>query len=506
MGREYVWLSQRYDPAASGGSVLGRLAQEARREAAPVALVLAIPLVLLIAAAASLSPEAALLTVGVLLLLALLAVGPVWSLLPLTLAAIVASELARLALGAGGATEEETGFLGHGRLVLLMSAVATVRLLLSGRRLSIPASVVVAAVSYLGWMAFATLVAAANPSATGAVYADLQRNVGYASASLIALVATPPGARAEAARGLAWTGLAIAAMSAVYWGWAEGLYRLPSLLARAFEVAWGETSLGVAPRSAFPFAGVHPNLAATLFVMLAGLSAPFLARGRGRDRALLVALLSLTTAAVLSTQSRAGLAMLGVLGGGLVLGTRSRASGSMRAVIVLAVLAAGAVAFIGYERLPENRSLADTTTLESREAIWAEAWRDVVASPIVGHGLSYSSGSRYGPAGQSVHSDYLGHLVDGGVLGAGALLGFLGVIARLGWRASRRGGVDGALGEGVLLMLAVLATSMLVNAPLSTPIPSALLWLAMGIGASLEAEPYARSVGAPGLRSEGDSR
>ena len=472
--------------------MLGRLAQDARRDAAPVAIALAVPLILLVAVLVAASAGAALLATAVLLLLALLAFGPVSLLLPLTLAAIVAAELARAALGAGGASGDETSFLGHGRLVLLMSGVAIVRLLLSLRRPSIPTSVVVAALAYLGWMAFATLVAVANGSANDAVYADLQRHVGYASAGVIALVATSTPARARAMQGVASAALAISAASVVCWGWAEGRYALPSLVAAAFEVAQAQSQVGGAPRSAFPFAGVHPNLAATVFVMLAAWSAPLLVRGSTRDRVLLFALLLLTTAAVLSTQSRAGLAMLGVLGVGLVLGTTRGSSRSMRAAVVIAVVVAGAVAVVGYERLPENRSLADTTTLESREAIWAEAWRDVLASPLIGHGLSYSSGSRYGPTGQSVHSEYLGHLVDGGVLGAGALAAFLGVLARLGWRASKRRGVDGALGEGVLLMLAVLATSMLVNAPLSTPIPSALLWLAMGVVASLEAEPASR--------------
>jgi O-antigen ligase len=235
---------------------------------------------------------------------------------------------------------------------------------------------------------------------------------------------------------------------------------------------------------------VHPNLAATIFVMLAGLSAPSLTRsGRFRDHALLAALLVLTTVAVLSTQSRAGLAMLGVLGGGLLLVSLGGAAHSMRIAVATAVVVAGAVGLAGYERLPENRLLSDTTTLDSRQGIWAEAWDDFLESPLVGHGYDYSSGSRYGPTGQSVHSDYLGKLVDGGALGLAVLLAVLATVARLGWRASRRGGADSALGEGTLLLLAVLATSMLVNAPLATPIPSALLWLALGVGASLEAEP-----------------
>jgi O-antigen ligase len=182
--------------------------------------------------------------------------------------------------------------------------------------------------------------------------------------------------------------------------------------------------------------------------------------------------------------------MLGVLGVGLIMATIRTTGSSTRRGVLLAVVAAALLAFVGYERLPENRALADTTTLESRQAIWGEAWGDIVASPLVGRGLSYSSNAQYGPAGQSVHSDYLGHLVDGGMLGAGALSALFLVLVRAGWRASRRAGIDGSLGDGVLLMLAILATSMLVNAPLSTPIPSAMLWLALGVVASLEADPF----------------
>jgi len=477
------------DLASSGVHVLGRLARESRREAAPTALVLVLPLVLLIAGMVSLSSDVALLALAVLLILGVVALGSVWVLLPLTLAAIVASELARAALGAGGATGDETSFLGHGRLVLIMSAVACGRLLVGGRQLSVPASVVAVSLGYIGWMAFATLVAAGNGNADAAVYAELQRHVAYASASLIAIVATPPDARYEAAMGLAWTALAITAMATVYWGWAEGLYPVPSFAARIFEMARTESALGAVPRSAFPFAGVHPNLAATVFVMLAALSAPRLAIGGARERALLLVVLLLTTSAVLSTQSRAGLAMLGILGGGLTLGTLRRSSSPIRVAVVAAVMAAGVLAFVGYERLPESRSLSDTTTLDSRQVIWAEAWTDFRGAPLIGHGLHYSSVGRYGPTSESVHSDYLGHLVDGGLVGGVALTALLCAAGWLGLRGGNRGGADGALGEGIVLLLAVLGTSMLVNAPLATPIPSALLWLALGIAASLETEP-----------------
>jgi hypothetical protein len=47
---------------------------------------------------------------------------------------------------------------------------------------------------------------------------------------------------------------------------------------------------------------------------------------------------------------------------------------------------------------------------------------------------------------------------------------------------------------------------MLVNAPLSTPIPSAMLWLAMGMTASLEAEPLPSSAPVADLRSGSESR
>jgi len=223
--------------------------------------------------------------------------------------------------------------------------------------------------------------------------------------------------------------------------------------------------------------------------MLAGLAAPSLVSSeQRRDRVLLGALLVLTVGAVLSTQSRAGLAMLGVLGAGLALliGVRGRRGGRVASLALIAL--AAVVLFVGSARLPEGRTLQDTSNLEARQQIWSEAWHDFTASPLVGHGLGYSSGARYGEGMLSVHNEFLGHLVDGGLIGGVALTVLFAAVLQVAVRTASRSGPSRALGEGVVLSLAMLATSMLVNAPLATPLPTALLWIALGICASIGAD------------------
>jgi len=441
---------------------------------------------------------------GALVLLALLGAGailflaaaPLWVFAPLALLATVLSDVARVELG----DAPQAALLGQGRLIALLGGVVLLRVVLMRERLLFPKAVIIPVVIYAASLVLSALVAGVSGRLD---LSDLIRSASYMLAFPIGyVVASRPHYRLIAMRVVAVLVVFGGAVGLLYWMWtvgvqqggaAMGIDRLPQGLLAFFErIRVDSAAIGLDPlRSRMPWVDHHPNRVAVIFVLLGAMTIPSLLHSRYRGDAVLgVLTTAAVTAGVLATQSRTGLIVLAVALAVYWIGwiLRARLAGQLFGI-------AAAVAFIPMfmvmvtNLLPDARPLArDAENLQSREAIWGDALSQFVEAPILGQGLNYAGGGEF-VFGLSAHNEYLGKLVDGGLVGLLAFLVLLGAFLYVAWAISRRSGADGWIGLGALMYLAVLLVSMVVATTWRTSAPVIISWLYLGMLTAIYVRP-----------------
>jgi O-antigen ligase len=211
---------------------------------------------------------------------------------------------------------------------------------------------------------------------------------------------------------------------------------------------------------------------------------PLIESSRHNDRILAIVLLATTAGGVISTQSRT--ALLALAAGTVVYIVLTRGiPRRTRMLVIGAVAIVGIGAWTVYGLLPDNRSFGDARTLESRQEIWTDAFTVFAQSPLLGNGFQVSTFGRFGAGngnGQSVHNEYLGRLVDGGLVGFGLWLWVVGTFTIIAWGLWRSHGPRSAEGTSLLAFLCVLGLTMLTNAPWSSGSTPIFIWLFLGMG------------------------
>jgi O-antigen ligase len=305
---------------------------------------------------------------------------------------------------------------------------------------------------------------------------------------IVASAARAPTHRLSIYRSIAFAGILIYGSSVVYWLYAKSILNvggLSPLFAGVHHVSTFQND-----RSIFPFAQDSPNHGAIAFVMIGVFVLPALvASGRRRDKRLAAVVLAAMIAGVLTTQSRTGLVALGAAAVAYVI-LASGGHVSKRLVLGALVILAG-IFFISPLLLPSDRQLSlHTGTLQSRVDIWQQAWHAFGKAPVIGHGYNYSSGDvfveRAAPGAsivslkQSVHSELLGQLVDGGIIGFSLFVAFLGGLAAIARRAMKSvATLPDAL--GFACALAAACAGMIDNAVTKSAVCITLLWLFVGL-------------------------
>jgi len=442
-----------------------------------------------------------------------LAAAPLWVFVPLIILATVVSDLARVEFG--GATQ--VGLLGQGRLIALIGAVVLLRVVLMRERFLLPRSVVLPVAIYAASLVLSALVAGASGRLD---LAELIRSASYMLAFPVGyVVASRPHYRMPALRVAAVLIVVGGVTGFLYWMWtiggtqggaAAGVDRLPQGILAFFERLRADSAvIGLDPlRSRLPWVDHHPNRVAVIFVLLGSMTVPSLLHSGHRADAILgVATIAAVTAGVLATQSRTGLIVLGVAVAVYWVGwiVRARPAGQLLGVAA-AVAVVPLFMVMAATMLPETRPLAlDTENLQSREAIWGDALSHFVEAPILGQGLNYAGGAEF-IYGLSVHNEYLGKLVDGGLVGLLAFVVLLGAFLHVAWSISRRDGEDRWMGLGALMFLTVLLVSMVVATTWRTAAPVIISWLYFGMLTAIYVQPGIEPANyRPGSQTQRDS-
>jgi O-antigen ligase len=325
---------------------------------------------------------------------------------------------------------------------------------------------------------------------------ELLRQMSYALAFIVGALSAQASPAAVTSRlplrSTAWATLGAALLCILYWAFTNGvLPQLPLVSSLLSDVRDQSVYLG---RSIFPFTEDSPNLGAFVFVALGAFTGPALVlQGAKRDRWLGYFTVLTCMAAVLTTQSRTGLVAAGAAGL-TVLALLPAAHGRRRrAIFGAAVLIIGVAAV--YQSFPSNRNFSQgSATVQNREQVWRQAVGKIEESPVIGQGYHFSVRDPFvqdvaDPAlgaatvrRNSVHSDYLGALVDGGMVALVVLVTLLaaaGVAAfQLRFRTAGRGTPAGV---GLAGMLAGLTVAMAFNAMLESAAVAIVVWLCCGI-------------------------
>ncbi len=433
--------------------------------------------------------------------------APAWILVIVVVAILAGAEVARSELIAAGVAESTAGLLGLGRVSLVLALLTVARIVLRREVPRIPTGVAIALCVYVLSLLIQAQVSMVRGTALP-LLADLQREIAFMSTFLIGLIAVQSSShRVRLYRGFAIVALLCSVGSTLYWSWASGWIAVPPGLATIFEHAQARVAeQGVAAtRAQFPFVFMHPNLAGFVFVSMGVFAIPpLLDTGRRSDRMLALVLLAATAAGVLSTQSRT--ALIALAGGTVVYLVLTRGIAmSARVLMVGAILIVGFVVWTVYSLLPDSRALTNVRTLESRGEIWRDAFELFAEAPLLGNGFLVSTLGVFGGSGgrgQSVHNEYLGRLVDGGLIGFALWLFVLGTFAVIALSLWRSHGSRSAEGTSLIAFLVVLGLTMLTNAPWSSGTTPIFIWLFLGIGTgSFIAETADRSTAQSGQRA-----
>jgi hypothetical protein len=388
----------------------------------------------------------------------------------------------------GGLPVEGTPLGGQVRLLLCLVFVALIRS--RTVRIRPVGPIRIAVLAYLALVLFEVVVSLIEGRIYGGIWADLYRQLGYMSAFIIgSLAARDAIARGDGLKLFRWLAVSagtVMSTALVYWLWSRSDLTVPHALGRVFQDARANYPYG--DRVSFPFLDDSPNLAAVAFVVLAAAAGAILLYSTTRrDRRIAITVFAFAAGATLVTGSRTGFVAL-IAAAVPILFALPRQRRRGHAVIALAM--AATIASLGYQSFPTTRALsAHDDTFVARRAIWSQAWSVVREHPLIGNGYHYSANdpfvepaSAYGSAVSrpaSVHNEYLGVLVDGGLVGAFAFSAVLFALARA-TRALRRVG-DASLAMSATSTLVAFAVSMLAGATLASAVLAMLFWLFLGI-------------------------
>jgi O-antigen ligase len=381
-----------------------------------------------------------------------------------------------------------TPLSGQARLLVVLLLVAAARVVLE--RTSLPSAAPLATISaiWIGLPCFTAMIAHIRGNAFDGLESDLIRQIAYVGAGWIGFVAGASARDSERVtatyRALAKIAVGVAGACIAYWSWT--VFGFPSFGSVFTDVR--AVTVYDPTRSVFPFTQDSPNLAAIAFVLVGVFVVPPLASGARSDRRLALLTGLATVIAVMATQSRTGMLCLVAAAAPLVV-TLPRVS-RRRALAALACL--GVVGVFAYSLLPADRQLSPgASTFLVRQDIWRQALAKIDAAIVVGQGYGYSAQANFievvpsGPYSsskivyQSVHSDFLGALVDGGLVGATALLALLICFMRVAL-AARRDSVNAQAGVGLLCALFALVVGMTASSVFQSAVNAILIWLMVG--------------------------
>jgi hypothetical protein len=402
-----------------------------------------------------------------------------------------------LVLGRANGHFSGVPLLGQSTLVAVVAFVCIFRATSQRLTLAFPGAVSGAIALYAATLVFETFVAILQGNTYGGMMSDLLRQLALPLAFVVGFIAGQAAKTGrewiEVMRGIAWVGVAASLLSILYWLWTVGAFH-PPLVSGLFGLSQQAGSYSH-DRSVFPFAEDGPDLLPIILLGFAAFAAPPLLLTRERRNTRLASLLILVAlVGALTTQSRTGL--VAVITGPIpfvALMPRTRARQTV--LIGLAVLLGGT--YFGYHKLfPTGRSLSlQTQTFHYRQEIWHQAYQKFSEKPVLGEGYHYSVVGHFlvqtpdVAAGQatfryfSVHNDFLGALVDGGIVGALVLLALLLSFLRLGIVLIRTGAARPG-GIGLLCFLAVLLPGMLATAILQSSAITMLTFTFVGLAAS----------------------
>jgi len=383
-----------------------------------------------------------------------------------------------------------TPFSGQARLLSLLALLALIRCVFERPPVRLHGAAAVAIGVFVSWTLFAVLVAYFRGNAYSGLFTDYSRQMTYVLAFVVgaagAARARDDRRLAQMYRSLAACSLLVSLLCIAYWAWA--VFHVPAL-GRVFG-GIASASVYDPTRSAFPFTQDSPNLAAVAIVSLAAFVIPTLAVGGRRDRRLAAVTALAALAAVMATQSRTGLICLMAAAVPFLL-TLPR--GASRRRIVVVIVALSVIGTSAYTLLPSSRQLSThASTLLARESIWRQATVKIAESLVLGQGYGYSARGNFvetipsGPysaphtALQSAHSDYVGTLVDGGLIGGIAFGVILLSLARLGF-LGLRSLEHRPSSIGFLCVLAGMFVAMIGASVLQSAVNATLLWLFAGI-------------------------
>ena len=378
---------------------------------------------------------------------------------------------------------------GQATIVVAITVVMLVRLGVRRTPVELPRLPGRALLFYVGVLLFSAAVGLWQDNWQPGLESDLGRQLSYALAFVVGANAfrrVEAAQRMEAVRAIAYVVVGAAVFAILFWAYEHDLLAVPGLTT-LFEDA--HMASEYAGRSIMPFVQDSPNVGAVVFVVLGSYVGASLATGR-RHRALGIATALLCLAATLTTQSRSGLvaataatiAYIAVL----------PASGGRRRRAVAGALVIAALGFGGYQLFPSDRTFSQQGTLINREQIWTQAQATIARYPVFGSGYHFSVRDPFiqdvadpalGSASvrrNSIHSDYLGQMVDAGLLGLASLAVVLVALLRLGLVTRRRNDAVAALGTGLVCAVAALAVAMVFNAVTQSAVMAMVLWLLAG--------------------------
>ncbi|HWT11171.1 MAG TPA: O-antigen ligase family protein [Allosphingosinicella sp.] len=242
------------------------------------------------------------------------------------------------------------------------------------------------------------------------------------------------------------------------------------------------------------------NHQATLLLMalpfVAALATPLLEGGRIREGGgpkivIIAALFAMLAGGVLATASRAGIALLPMVGGLCVLMVRKDLTGSVppRWVAVSAILLVGGMTAVAISGVVTRDALAAGPIAQStRESIWRNTAREAAAFQPAGSGLGsflqiYQMQEdpldRPDEYANHAHNDYLEWLLETGIAGLALLLAFLAWFS-LGVRRvwTER---EAALGRAGSIAIGAVMLHSTVDYPVRTAAISALCALCLAL-------------------------
>ena len=459
--------------------------------------------------AAVFQPELTVLGILGLAILVAFVRAPAWMLVVIVISVLATADVVRSELLAAGVPRTTAGMLGLGRVSLGLAMLAIARMVLRRDMPRVPTGVLIALAVYILAMVLQAQVSMVRGTAVPTILSDIQREISYMGGFLIGLIAVQSStSRIRLYRAFAIVAIACSIGSILYWAWATGVIGPPPILGEVFEhtrtrvIADGFDR----ERAKFPFVYMHPNSSGFVFVIMAVFAIPPLLQSVTRgDRLVAIALLAATVGGVLSTQSRTALLALAAGTLAYVVLTRGIPTRTRAFIIgAVAVIGIGTWALYGV-LLPEDRAFTDVGTLESRQVIWEEAFALFAQAPLLGNGFQVSTFGLFGASdggGQSVHNEYLGRLVDGGLVGFAMWMFVVGTFAAIAFSLWRGHGTRSAEGTSLLAFLVVLGLTMLTNAPWSGGTSPIFIWLFLGMGTgSYIAESLERPANPPSARA-----